>query len=111
MILTATNFAVIRQFVLRDGDRQTYCNMYNDNPHWGGAGFEVFLNPEDGQRNINCDPAMGGFDTMVIQDGRKGAWGPCEVQLSAEKLRYDKADEAALEYYFAALLSAISHAP
>ena len=61
-------FRRIRDFVLAQGDRMTWCNMYNDNPHYAFYGFDVFLNPDLGQRNINCDPAISGFDTLVIRD-------------------------------------------
>jgi len=32
-VLTRAAFVRIRDYVLRHGDRQTYCTMYNDNPH------------------------------------------------------------------------------
>ncbi len=108
MLLTATNFAVIRQFILRDGDRQTYCNMYNHNPHLAGLGFDVFLDPADGQKNINCDPELGEFDTIVISDPRGN--GNVSVRLDAGKLQVKPKEKELFEYYFAALISQISQA-
>ena len=67
-LLSSENFRRIKRFVLQAGDRQTYCNRYNHNPHYSfGEGFEVYLNPDVGQRNINCDPARSDFDEIVIQ--------------------------------------------
>ena len=106
MLLTPTNFALIRQFILREGDQKTYCNMYNNNPHLGGLGFDVFLNPADGQKNIGCDPELGGFDTIVISDPR--AAGFIDVRLDSGKLHFKASDKEYLEYYFAALISHIS---
>ena len=110
MLLTPTNFEVIRQFVLREGDRQTYCNKYNHNPHLRGlTGFDVFLDPADGQKNINCDPELGEFDTMVIVDSR--GVGHIRVRLDEDRLDFAPSDETLFEYYFAALISQISNAP
>jgi hypothetical protein len=66
--MTVAEFAAIRGFILRRGDRQTYCNMYNHNPHYRFDTFDVYLNPDIGQGNINCDPARSGFDELVIRD-------------------------------------------
>jgi hypothetical protein len=67
-LLDKDNFDHIKEFVLRRGDRQTYCNMYNRNPHYRFGTFDVYLNPDIGQRNIDADPAVSGFDEMVIHD-------------------------------------------
>jgi hypothetical protein len=61
-------FEAIKNFILENGDRQTYCNMYNNNPHYSFEGFEVYLNPEIGQGNINCDPEISDFNEIVIKD-------------------------------------------
>jgi len=82
--------------------------MYNHNPHLGGLGFDVFLDPADGQKNINCDPAVGGFDTLVIADPRGN--GNVRVRLDAAKLHFKSSEKDLLEYYFAALISHISQA-
>ncbi len=65
--LTPENFDRIVRFILERGDRLTWCNMYNLNPHLQLPGFDAFLNPDVGQRNINCDPERSGFDELVIR--------------------------------------------
>jgi (2Fe-2S) ferredoxin len=49
--LSKEDFRKIVQFVLSEGDRQTYCNMYNDNPHYKTNDFEIYINPVN--QNIN----------------------------------------------------------
>ncbi|CAF1080102.1 unnamed protein product [Adineta steineri] len=66
--MTATQFTTIKQYILLKGDRRTYCNMYNDNPHLLFGTYHIYLNPSVGQFNINCDPNKSDFDTIVIQD-------------------------------------------
>ena len=66
-VLTAATFNQIKNFILAHGDRQTYCNMYNNNPHAVFANMDIFLNPDTGQQNINCDIKLSGFNHMVIR--------------------------------------------
>ncbi len=66
--LSVQEFETIKSFILENGDRQTYCNMYNNNPHYSFEGFEAYLNPETGQGNINCDPEISDFNEIVIRD-------------------------------------------
>lgn len=66
--LSANEFENIKVFILQNGDKQTFCNMFNHNPNYSFSGFEVYLNPEVGQLNINCDPAISDFNEIVIQD-------------------------------------------
>lgn len=65
--ITVERFDRLVRFVIERGDRQTWCNMYNDNPHFAFGALDVFLNPDVGQRNINCDPARSGFDEVAIR--------------------------------------------
>jgi len=67
-ILSVSNFESIKKYILKNGDRQTYCNMYNDNPHFSYGYFHVYLNPEIGQANIDCDPQKSDFNEIVIRD-------------------------------------------
>lgn len=32
--INVNNFNKIKKYILRNGDKETYCNMYNDNPHY-----------------------------------------------------------------------------
>jgi hypothetical protein len=66
-VLSVVSFNRITKFILTHGDRQTYCQMYNDNPHAVLGGVNLYLNPDTGQRNINCDPKLSGFDEIVIR--------------------------------------------
>jgi len=43
--VTVQSFKDIVSFILKNGDRQTYCNMYNNNPHYRLEGFDIYLNP------------------------------------------------------------------
>ena len=106
--LTIANFRAIRSFVLKRGDRQTYCNMYNRNPHYAFSDFDVFFNPDVGQRNINCDPELSGFDELVIRD-----WNTEPIYYDAREvagqaqLIVQSGTEAALERYFGAMLRVV----
>ena len=40
-------FAEIVSFVLENGDRQNYCNRYNNNPHYMLDDIDIYLNPHN----------------------------------------------------------------
>jgi len=67
-LINYNDFESIKTYILSNGDRQTYCNMYNNNPHYSFTGFETYLNPEIGQLNINCEPEISDFNEIVIRD-------------------------------------------
>lgn len=67
-MLSYNDFEKIKTFILSNGDRETFSNMYNDNPHYSFTGFETYLNPETGQLNINCNPDLSDFNEIVIRD-------------------------------------------
>jgi len=67
-MMSYNDFENIKNYILSKGDRETFCNMYNDNPHYSFTGFEAYLNPEIGQLNINCDPELSDFNEIVIRD-------------------------------------------
>jgi hypothetical protein len=92
---TTAEFRAIRDFILRQGDRRTYCNMYNRNPHYSFDGFEAYLNPDVGQRNINCEPELSGFDQLVIQD-----WSTSTIYFSARESGGALICEPGIEVYF-----------
>ena len=66
-ILTAASFNQIKDHIFTHGDRQTYCNMFNNNPHVALSNMDIYLNPDNGQQNINCDLKLSGFNHMVIR--------------------------------------------
>jgi hypothetical protein len=65
-VLTLENFNKIKAYILQHGDRKTYCNMLNNNPHFQFPGFDAYLHPEGGQKNINCDPRLSDFNQLVF---------------------------------------------
>lgn len=67
-MMNYNDFENIKTLILSNGDRETFCNMYNDNPHYSFEGFETYLNPEIGQLNINCNPELSDFNIIVIRD-------------------------------------------
>ncbi|MBM4776745.1 MAG: hypothetical protein GQE15_03490 [Archangiaceae bacterium] len=44
--MTAADFALVCRFIFETGDRQTYCNRYNQNPHFEFDTFDAWLNPQ-----------------------------------------------------------------
>lgn len=70
--LRLENFQKIKNFILQNGDRKTYCNRWNNNPHYGFPDFEAFLDPgpidpvNDLRWSLSCDPSLTEFDTLVI---------------------------------------------
>ena len=73
-VLTVENFLKIKSLVLNQGDRMTYCQMYNNNPHYRFQAGDVFLNPDTGQANINCDTNKSDFNYIVLQSRKPWAW-------------------------------------
>ena len=61
-------FEVVKTFILENGDRQTYRNLDNNNPHYSFDGFEAYLNAEIGQGNINNDPKISDFNEITLRD-------------------------------------------
>ena len=70
-VLTVAHFAQIQKFILDQGKRRTYCNMFNHNPCWQFRDFNAYLNPPD-QGNINCEIGKSAFDILVIQVTKPG---------------------------------------
>jgi hypothetical protein len=69
--LTVKEFKDMVGFILKNGDRQTYCNMYNNNPHYKFEGFEVFLNPIHqtiNWTNDNLSNEISDYNAIVIRD-------------------------------------------
>lgn len=104
-VLTLENFQRIKRMILARGDRRTYCNMYNSNPHIEADGFHAYLSPDVGQENINCDPARSDFDQLTIYDQRAGPdHRYCSTRIESDTLTVDRGSARAMERYFAALL-------
>jgi hypothetical protein len=77
-LLTPDHFETIRSFVLREGNRETYCARYNDNPHYRFQGFDVYLNPDhlgDGDRlsfgQLVISPGPGqSHESFLVEEDR-----------------------------------------
>lgn len=67
-LISIKEFIIIKNFILKKAQTMTYCNMYNNNPYYKFANFNVYLNPDVGQKNINCDPKLSDFNEIVIQN-------------------------------------------
>ena len=90
--LTLPNFIRIREFMLSQGKRNTYCNMYNHNPFWAFKGFNAYLNPPN-QQNINCEIEKSGFNTLVIQCSKPDTAYPywnIDIDATRKELRVRK---------------------
>ena len=72
-IINKHNLDRIKQFILKQGRRCTYSQMYNNNPCYEIGPYLYYLNPDPGgphhhpQWNLNCDPKRGDFNTLVIR--------------------------------------------
>ncbi len=63
-------FDAISEFTLTYGDKRTYCNRFNDNPHLALDGFDLYLNPAN-TNNVYCEAEISGFNELVIYDAGK----------------------------------------
>ncbi len=59
-------FEFVKQFILENGDRQTYRNIDSNNPHYSFEGINVYLNSE--HRNGNIDQKISEFNEITIRD-------------------------------------------
>ncbi|KXZ24587.1 hypothetical protein [Leptospira santarosai] len=104
--INVNNFNKIKKYILLNGDKETYCNMYNDNPHYTFKLFDVYLNPESQRNNINCDPSLSDFDEMVIRD-----WNSKKIYYSVKLTTinsiFHDPDIKIIEYYWKSILEQI----
>ena len=82
-VLTTVVFNQIKDYILAHGDRQTYCNMFNNNPHVALGNMDIYLNPDVGQQNINCDLKKSGFSYMVLRTRKPWKYYRVELNLLA----------------------------
>lgn len=104
-MLEPSSFQRLVDFVLAHGDRQTWCNMYNHNPHYAFGPLDVFLNPDVGQRNLDCDPARSGFDVAVIR-WEDGGWNYARLTRAGGSVICEPAALPHLPRIFAAIAAA-----
>lgn len=67
-LITLEEFEKTKEFILEKGDKMTYRNYDNNNPHYKFSDFDVFLGADIGQRNINNDPKISNFNQLTISD-------------------------------------------
>lgn len=70
--ITRGNLIKIQQFILQQGKRETYCNLYNDNPAHRTKNYNFYLNPDTKQKNGNCDLTKSGFHNLTIRTSKGG---------------------------------------
>jgi len=71
-VITRANLIRIKQFILKQGLRETYCSMYSNNPAFRTKSFSFYLDPDTGQENINCDTDKSDFHTLTIREPEGG---------------------------------------
>ena len=70
-ILSVLDFERIVQFILDNGGRKTYSNMYNHNPHYRLENFDIYLNPISQWLNWTEEHLsflVSDYDVIVIHD-------------------------------------------
>ena len=86
-IMSKKEFQNIAQFILSNGDRSTYCTLYNNNPHYSHKDFEIYLNPipqkinYPGSLSINVED----YHVIVIHDW-KSRHKYYDIQLRGKKV-------------------------
>lgn len=74
--LSVKKFQDIVDFILKNGDRRTYCNMYNNNPHYKLERFDIYLNPINQGINWSEDrfsSVISDYNKIVIIDFESSA--------------------------------------
>jgi hypothetical protein len=66
-LINRTNLTTIKQFIIKKGFRETYCQLYNNNPAYHSKRFAFYLNPDTRQQNINCEIDKSDFQTLVVR--------------------------------------------
>jgi hypothetical protein len=72
MTITRENLVKIKQFILEQGGRETYCSMYSNNPAQHTKDYSFYLNPDSGQENVNCDTEKSDFHNLTIRESAGG---------------------------------------
>lgn len=67
-LLSYDEFETIKKFILEKGDRRTYRNFDNSNPHYTFKEIDIFLGAVIGQKNLNNDTEISDYNEMTIVD-------------------------------------------
>ncbi|MBN1972343.1 MAG: hypothetical protein JW787_01795 [Sedimentisphaerales bacterium] len=70
-IINRASLTTIKEFIIKNGLRETYSQMFNNNPAYHSKQFAFYLNPDTGQANINCELDKSDFQTLVIRDSQR----------------------------------------
>lgn len=65
--ITHDNLFKMKNRILEVGKTKTYCNMYNNNPTDETKSFWYYLNPDNGQANINCEKGKSDFNHLTVR--------------------------------------------
>ena len=71
--LSVYNFQRIASVILKDGDRKTYCNKYNNSPHYKVDSFDVYLDPVSQFTNWSADKLsseVSDYNAIVLHDSK-----------------------------------------
>jgi hypothetical protein len=66
-VIQKANLLIIKDFIIKKGKRETYCNMFNNNPAFHTNKYSWYLNPDTGQDNLNCDLKKSDFNNITIR--------------------------------------------
>jgi tetratricopeptide (TPR) repeat protein len=99
------NFNEFVQFVLSNGDRQTYCTKYNNNPHYSFDNVEIYLDPVNQWTNMTKEKlsyAVSDYNEIVIDDGderyiRIRSLGKVSIYERGQCIQTDASDRLAEE--------------
>lgn len=63
--ISVQQFEQIQRFILTNGDRKTYRNIDNNNPHYRLNNFDIYLNPENVNQFLR-NPEYDRFNEITI---------------------------------------------
>jgi hypothetical protein len=67
-VITRENLIKIKQFIIQSSQRETYNNLYNNNPSYHTQKFRFYLNPDAGSNNSDCDLNKSDFNSLTIRN-------------------------------------------
>jgi len=67
-LISLKEFEKTKEFVLKKGDKMTYRNFDNANPHYKFSNCDAYFGSDIGQRNINNSPEISDFNQLTITD-------------------------------------------
>ena len=67
-LISFEEFEKIKDFTLKNGDKMTFRNFDNNNPHYKFENCDIFFGADIGQRNINNSPETSDFNELTITD-------------------------------------------